>query len=131
MKYFKRLGLYKASNVTFNPKTLSAHSYDWWEFVKQVDGKVLFNTYRYSPTTARHQWKVRKLMDSLGVSFEEVAMLESLCSFENLEQVYAAHTANLEKNARIKEANRIARNKRARERRAENKAKGTLNVSTN
>lgn len=131
MKYFKRLGLYKASNVTFNAKTLSAHSYDWWQFVKQVNGKVLFNTYRYSLTTGRHQAKVRSLMNSLGISFEEVAMSESLCRFENLEQVYAAHTANLENNARLKEAKRIARNKRARERRAEKKAKEVQSVPTN
>jgi len=117
MKYFTRLGIYKASNVEFIPKTISATSYGWWEFVRQVDGKVLFNTYRYSPTTGRHQAKVRKLMNSLGISFEEVAMRESLCRFENLEQVYAAHTANLENNARLKEAKRIERNRLARERR--------------
>lgn len=117
MKYFTRLGIYKASNVKFNPETLIATSYDWWTFVRQVDGKVLFNTYRYSPTTGRHQAKVRKLMNSLGISFEEVAMRESLCRFENLEQVYAAHTANLENNARLKEAKRIERNRLARERR--------------
>lgn len=121
MKYFVKLGIYKASNVEFNPKTLSATSY-WWEFVRQVDGKVLFNTYRYSLTTARHQAKVRSLMNSLGISFEEVAMRESLCRFENLEQVYAAHTANLENNARLKEARRVERNKRARERRQALKA---------
>lgn len=122
MKYFTRLGIYKASNVQFNPKTLNATSYDWWTFVRQVDGKVLFNTYRYSPTTGRHQAKVRSLMNSLGISFEEVAMRESLCRFENLEQVYAAHTANLENNARLKEARRVERNKRARERRRALKA---------
>jgi hypothetical protein len=122
MKYFTKLGLYKASNVEFNPKTLIATSYDWWTFVRQVDGKVLFNTYRYSPTTGRHQAKVRSLMNSLGISFEEVAMRESLCRFENLEQVYAAHTANLENNARLKEAKRIERNRLAKERRQALKA---------
>lgn len=67
MKFFKRLKLYKAVNVTFNPETMDAYSYQWWRFVGVVEGKLIFNDFRYSVTTARHQRKVRSLMKSLGI----------------------------------------------------------------
>lgn len=66
MKYFPRLGLYKASNVTFNPRNLEAYSYSWWQFVKIIDDVLVFNSYTYSNTTTRHQWKVRHVLRELG-----------------------------------------------------------------
>lgn len=70
MKYYKRLGIYKASNVTFDPKTLEAHSYRWWKFVAVVEGKVIFNNYRYSVSTSKHQRKVRQLLFELGIKID-------------------------------------------------------------
>lgn len=67
MKFMKRAQIYKGTNVTFNPKTLNAHSYDWWRFVAVVDGLIIFNDYRYSVTTAKHQRKVSSLMSELGI----------------------------------------------------------------
>jgi hypothetical protein len=67
MKYFKRLKEYKASNVTFDPEMRRAYSYGWWEFVREINGTVVFNNYSYSPSTCRHQWKVRSLMSELGI----------------------------------------------------------------
>lgn len=131
MKYFKRLGLYKASNVTFNPKTLSAHSYDWWQFVKQIDGKVIFNNYRYSQSTSKHQRKVAQVLQELGIVYETVKTVKSLANLETLEQVYAAHAENIEKQKVVAELTRLERNRRARERRAEKKAKEVQNASTN
>lgn len=131
MKYFKRLGLYKASNVTFNPKTLSAHSYDWWQFVKQVDGKVIFNNYRYSQSTSKHQRKVAGVLQELGITYETIKTVKSLANLETLEQVYAAHAENIEAEKANAELQRVRRNRLARERRAEKKAKEALNVSTN
>lgn len=122
MKYFKRLGLYKASNVTFNPKTLSAHSYDWWQFVKQVDGKVIFNNYRYSQSTSKHQRKVAGVLQELGVVYETIKTVKSLANLETLEQVYAAHAENIENEKVDAELKRIKRNKRAKERRQALKA---------
>jgi len=66
----KRSEVYKAANVTFNPKTLDAYSYNWWRFVGVVEGKTIFNTYRYSVTTAKHQHKVRELMIELGIRID-------------------------------------------------------------
>lgn len=72
MKYFTRSKLYKASNVTFSPELIQATSYDWWMFVKVINGLVVFNDYNYSPTTNKHQHKVRRLMQELGIKIDLV-----------------------------------------------------------
>jgi hypothetical protein len=66
----KRSKIYKASNVIFNPNTIEAFSYRWWKFVKVIDGLVVFNKYRYSVSTAKHQAKVRQLMIELGIKVD-------------------------------------------------------------
>jgi len=70
MKYYKRLNVYKASNVSFNPEEIAAYSYDWWQFVKVVDGKVFFNNYSYSQSTNGHQSKVRHLLGELNIEID-------------------------------------------------------------
>jgi hypothetical protein len=70
MNLMKRTGIYKANNVTFNPTTLEAFSYHWWKFVAVVEGKVVFNNYFYSNSTAKHQSKVRNLMSELGIKID-------------------------------------------------------------
>lgn len=70
MKYFKRAGIYKASNVTFNPETMEAHSYGHWQFVTKIGDQVFFNNYPYSITTQGHQRKVRSLLRDLGITID-------------------------------------------------------------
>lgn len=72
MKLMKRSGIYQASNykVTFDPSKIEARSYKWWSFVSKLDGKVVFNNYRYSVTTSKHQGKVRDLMRELGIKID-------------------------------------------------------------
>lgn len=70
MKYLKRSQVYRANNVSFDPKQISAFSYAWWTFVGVVEGKVVFNNYFYSPTTAKHQSKVRNLVRELGIKID-------------------------------------------------------------
>jgi hypothetical protein len=65
MKHFKRLNLYKANNVTFDPVTNKAFSYKWWQFVATIEGVTIFNGYRYSVSTSRHQSKTMSLMRQL------------------------------------------------------------------
>lgn len=62
MKRMKRTGIYKASNVTFDPLTMTAYSYGWWRFVERIGGEIVFNGYNYSPSTCKHQSKVRKVL---------------------------------------------------------------------
>lgn len=71
MKYFPRLKQYKAANVTFNPNTLEAHSYAWWCFVKRINGQIVFNEHKYSPTTSRHQSKVKALLAELNINIDQ------------------------------------------------------------
>jgi len=68
MKKMKRTGIYKGSNVEFNPHTMTAVSYDWWHFLRQVGPVLVFNHYSYSMSTNRHQSKVRGALRELGIS---------------------------------------------------------------
>lgn len=70
MKYFKRLGIYKASNVTFDSAAMVAVSYGWWVFVARIGGKVVFNNYFYSQATRGHQRKVRNQLERLGIAID-------------------------------------------------------------
>ena len=76
MKYYKRLGIFKASNVSFNSGTKEAYSYGWWKFVSKIKGEVVFNSYSYSPTTLRHQSKVRQLMGELGIPIDRYVRIK-------------------------------------------------------
>jgi hypothetical protein len=88
MKYFKRLGVYKASKVTFNPLTCEAFSYAHWKFVARIDNYVMFNSYYYSNTTTRHQAKMRKLLAELNIKIDfDLPMRESLDSSLSVEQL--------------------------------------------
>lgn len=75
LKYYKRLKVYKGSNVKFDPSKTEAHSYEWWQFVGVVDGLVVFNNYYYSSTTYRHQWAVRDLIAELGIKIDLILPL--------------------------------------------------------
>ena len=70
LKYYPRLNMYKAANVTYNPSTGTATSYDWWHFVIVIKGKVVFNRHAYSVTTTRHQSKVRNVLNDLGIKID-------------------------------------------------------------
>lgn len=70
LKFYKRSNMYKASNVTFNPETKEAFSYNWWKFVDVINGAVVFNTYGYSPSTRKHQYKVERLLEQLGINVD-------------------------------------------------------------
>lgn len=70
MKLFKRSNLYKASNVTFNAETHEAVSYDWWTFVKRINGLLVFNNHNYSSSTSKHQSKMRALLRDLGLEID-------------------------------------------------------------
>lgn len=70
MKYFSKLNQYKASNLILDMNTLTATSYGWWEFVKPIGSKIVFNNYRYSVTTSCQQSKMRSLLRELGIKID-------------------------------------------------------------
>jgi hypothetical protein len=100
MKKLKSKNIYKASNVTFDADKVSAHSYVWWEFVKVIQGQVVFNCYKYSPTTQRHQRKVEGLMNDLGINIDLVVNVkQSLSDFETLKSVIKRSLETYQKQA--------------------------------
>lgn len=83
MKLNKRSNIYKASNVTFNAETHEATSYDWWIFVKRINGKLVFNDHSYSSSTCKHQYKVRSLLRDLGLEIDII--VDARCGLQNSE----------------------------------------------
>lgn len=72
MKYYKRLKIYKASNVSFDPATNEGRSYNHWLFTMNYKDVILFNCYRYSQSTRRHQGVVLR---QLGYDNDKVIRL--------------------------------------------------------
>lgn len=119
MKYMKRSNTYQASNVTFNVDTCSAYSYGWWAFVKRIKGKVIFNAYQYSNSTTKHQYKVRSLLQDLGIRIDrEVQVKRGLQNITTLKLLNAEENDTLDAIAEEQEYKRKMRNERARKRRA-------------
>lgn len=54
-------------NCTFDPATMEGRSYQWWSMVRRIGQLNVFNSYRYSVTTAKHQRETRRLIESLGI----------------------------------------------------------------
>ena len=101
MKYMKRANIYKNHNGSnkFNPETFEAHSYDWWCYVKDFSGVKVFNDYRYSNTTAKHQNNMRSLLEDLGERLDTYWMIEApdgLQDLESAKQHYIRLIKNLE-----------------------------------
>lgn len=67
MKYYKRLKVYKGANLLLDVENERAVSYGWWLFLKRIRGKLVFNSYNYSPSTMKHQQKVKRQLSELGI----------------------------------------------------------------
>ena len=67
MQYRPRLKVYKNYNGSnwFDPETETAISYGWWIYLKRINGKLVFNDYRYSVTTAKHQRDLRSIIGNV------------------------------------------------------------------
>lgn len=72
MKFIKTKNTYKASNVELNLNTMTAVSYNWWTFLRVIDGALVFNSYTYSPSTQRQQSKVLKVLAEKGIKIDFV-----------------------------------------------------------
>lgn len=120
MKHFVRSNMYKASNVTFDPKTKTAISYGWWHFVRVIRGKVVFNNHKYSISTQGHQSKVRSLLRKLRIKIDlEVAIPSGLQGVKTITEAKKLHAENIVNIAKEKERKRIERNEAARQARKE------------
>jgi hypothetical protein len=72
MKFYPRLNMYKASNCSFDPSTMTALSYGWWPMLAAINGKLVRNIHNYSNSTLKHQSKLRSLLSSLGIQADIV-----------------------------------------------------------
>ncbi len=94
-----------SKNLVFNPLTEIAHSYDWYEISKRINGRLVLNNYRYSSTTGKHVAKLRMLFSQLGLKYIELSAPRGLQNLENAKEkmleLYAAATV-ANKYARIK-----------------------------
>lgn len=105
LQYRKTLNMFKATNIDFNAETMLGHSYDWYELTKSIKGKIILNSYNYSPTTCKHISKVRSVLSMLGVRYLELEAPKGLQNLDvALEHVIIEHARAIvrEKYARKK-----------------------------
>lgn len=77
-----------ASNNYFDVHESKAVSYGWWTYFSKVEGINVFNKHAYSPSTRRHQSRMRDLLRKLGIRIDvEVDTRNSLDGL-NMENVY-------------------------------------------
>lgn len=88
MKYFKRANIYKNStgNNILEVDTMKAFSYNWWCYLMPTGtGKYIFNNYRYSPTTGKHQFDMRSLLrKEFGICSENIVFVDFRESLSNM-----------------------------------------------
>lgn len=94
LKFFKRLQVYKNSTgtVEFNPLTREGRSYNW-TFLAPINGVLVFNTYKWSHTTACHQSAVRSVLrNGLGrgeIVFADLGSVSpKYMSIDNVKALY-------------------------------------------
>jgi hypothetical protein len=94
LKFKKRSNTYSNSTGSctvqgLTKKTIEARSYQHWLFVTNINGLVVFNDYKYSISTAKHQSAVRRLLQGLKIKIDVfVEQLESLDDGIILEHLY-------------------------------------------
>lgn len=71
VRQLKNSPIIKASNFEFNTETMHATSYRWYDLVKEINGKVILNSYNYSSTTIKHIAKARAILRQLDVVYHE------------------------------------------------------------
>ena len=64
MEFKPRLKIWQGSNRKneFNPETNEARSYNHWVYACKIKGQWVFNDYRYSVTTSKHQGEMRHFL---------------------------------------------------------------------
>lgn len=72
MKKLKSKNVFQNSTKTnsLDLDKMVATSYQWWTYLKIIDGRLTFNTYRYSVTTSKHQRQTLDLLESMNVKVQ-------------------------------------------------------------
>lgn len=66
-RYQARKHRFVASNNFLDLDTMSAYSYGWWNYFRNIGGLWVFNRHRYSVSTGKHQLRMRGLLSDLGI----------------------------------------------------------------
>lgn len=85
----------EASNNYLDLNMLEAYSYNWWVYVKNINGLMVFNNYPYSNTTRKHQSKMRSLLARLGIRVDLYIKTKSSLSNFSIEDVKQALLAEI------------------------------------
>jgi hypothetical protein len=90
LPYYKpRLQEFAGSNWYFNPLSLEARSYGWWPMLTVIKGKLVRNDHNYSPATTKHQYKLDRVLESLGIKPDLTISVRAAIGSGNLESVKA------------------------------------------
>jgi hypothetical protein len=100
LPYRPRLQLFKGcnGNLQFDPVDCIGFSYDWYEIVKRIEGKVYLNAFDYSVTTSGHVSTLRSLLEQLGIPYREIEAPKGL---QDLRASMEHHVSELAK-ARVR-----------------------------
>lgn len=65
LKYYKKLHIFRNSTGTniFDVGRMLATSFNWWQYYKVIKGVKIFNNYRYSYSTSKHQRDFLELIE--------------------------------------------------------------------
>jgi hypothetical protein len=65
--------------------TINAWSYRWWQYLKVIKGKIVFNDYSYSNQTVKHQINCKNLLKTLGINVD--LYIQSVRGLQNMSEV--------------------------------------------
>lgn len=101
-----------------NQGNLDGRSYKWWSTLKTVKGKIIFNKYRYSNTTSKHQNDLRSALRYLNIPIDhefECSEGFQVNSFENTVKNYLYAIGELKAAIKDKNTNAVKNQERKKE----------------
>lgn len=113
MRFIKTQNKYKASNVELDLNKMEATSYDWWLFLKVINGKLVFNDHPYSISTQRHQSKVLDVLRDKSINPDVVINLRtSLCEItpDRLDNIILSRKEDITKFAQSMRSKKLRKN---------------------
>ena len=99
MKYIKKRKRYENSTGTlsYDPLTKEAWSYGWYQLVRNIEGKLVFNWFMYSNATRKHQYVISGMLRKAGHEYISISNSGNLRDLEPLlyaNNLYFNHKLN-------------------------------------
>ncbi len=100
-KWKPRSGVWARTNNDWDPASEVATSYGWWQYAARIGGLLVFNSYRYSVSTSKHQSQMRSLLSQLGVRIDifvetRKSLLEGVAALISARETWVRRIASLE-----------------------------------